>query len=163
MLLQMSAFHYFWWLSSIPLYTTSLSLPLVSGCLGCLHVLTTVNSEAVNVVVHVYFKSEFSPDTYPGLLDHTAILFLVCFCFFCLRNVFIVFHHVCGQSLSHFRLFATPWTVAHQAPLSMGFSRQEHWRGLPFPSPHLKNIQATPTAQFQKNKWPNQKMGQRTK
>ena len=29
----------------------------------------------------------------------------------------------------------TPWTVAHQAPLSMGFSRQEHWSGLPFPSP----------------------------
>ena len=30
---------------------------------------------------------------------------------------------------------ATPWTVAHQAPLSMGFSRQEYWSGLPFPSP----------------------------
>ena len=30
---------------------------------------------------------------------------------------------------------ATPWTVAHQAPLSMRFSRQEHWSGLPFPSP----------------------------
>ena len=33
------------------------------------------------------------------------------------------------------RLFATPWTAAHQAPLSMGFSRQEYWSGLPFPSP----------------------------
>ena len=32
-------------------------------------------------------------------------------------------------------LFATPWTGAHQAPLSMGFSRQEYWSGLPFPSP----------------------------
>ena len=31
--------------------------------------------------------------------------------------------------------FATPWTVAHQAPLSMGFPRQEYWKGLPFPSP----------------------------
>ena len=31
--------------------------------------------------------------------------------------------------------FVTPWTVAHQAPLSMGFARQEHWSGLPFPSP----------------------------
>ncbi|KAM7224975.1 hypothetical protein CapIbe_022951, partial [Capra ibex] len=30
---------------------------------------------------------------------------------------------------------ATPWTVAYQAPLSMGFSRQESWSGLPFPSP----------------------------
>ena len=39
------------------------------------------------------------------------------------------------KSLSHVRLFATPWTVARQAPLSMGFSRQEDWSGLPFPSP----------------------------
>ena len=37
--------------------------------------------------------------------------------------------------LSCVRLFATRWTVAHQAPLSMGFSGQEHWSGLPFPSP----------------------------
>ena len=39
------------------------------------------------------------------------------------------------KSLSHVRLFATPWTVAHQAPPSMEFSRQEYWSGLPFPSP----------------------------
>ena len=39
------------------------------------------------------------------------------------------------QSLSYVRLFVTPWTAAHQAPLSMGFSRQEFWSGLPFPSP----------------------------
>ena len=39
------------------------------------------------------------------------------------------------MSLSHVRLFATPWTVAYQAPLSMGFSSQEYWNGLPFPSP----------------------------
>ena len=37
--------------------------------------------------------------------------------------------------LSHVRLFATPWTVAYQTPLSMEFSRQEYWSGLPFPSP----------------------------
>ena len=42
---------------------------------------------------------------------------------------------VCVKSLSRVRLFATPWTVACQAPLSMGFSRQEYWSGLPFPSP----------------------------
>ena len=40
-----------------------------------------------------------------------------------------------AQSLSYVRLFVTPWTVAHQAPLSMGFSRQEYWSGLPFPPP----------------------------
>ena len=39
------------------------------------------------------------------------------------------------QSLSSVQLFVTPWTVAHQAPLSMGFSRQEYWSGLPFLSP----------------------------
>ena len=39
------------------------------------------------------------------------------------------------KSLSRVQLFATPWTVAHQASLSMGFSRQEYWSGLPFPSP----------------------------
>ena len=39
------------------------------------------------------------------------------------------------KSLSHVQFFATPWTVAHQAPPSMEFSRQEYWSGLPFPSP----------------------------
>ena len=37
--------------------------------------------------------------------------------------------------LSHVRLFVTPWTVAHQSPLSMEFSRQEYWNGLLFPTP----------------------------
>ena len=40
-----------------------------------------------------------------------------------------------GKSLSRVQLFATLWTVAHQAPPSMGFSRQEYWSELPFPSP----------------------------
>ena len=39
-----------------------------------------------------------------------------------------------AQSLSRVRLFATPWTVIHQAPLSIGFPRLEYWSGLPFPS-----------------------------
>ena len=39
------------------------------------------------------------------------------------------------KSLSPAQFFVTPWTVAYQAPLSMGFSRQEYWSGLPFPSP----------------------------
>ena len=38
------------------------------------------------------------------------------------------------KSLRHVRLFATPWTAAYQAPLSMGFSRQEYWSGMPLPS-----------------------------
>ena len=39
------------------------------------------------------------------------------------------------KPLSGVQLFTTPWTVAHQAHPSMGFSRQEYWSGLPFPSP----------------------------
>ena len=39
------------------------------------------------------------------------------------------------KPLSRVRLFVTPWTVAHQAPPSMGFSRQEYWSGVPLPSP----------------------------
>ena len=41
------------------------------------------------------------------------------------------------KSLSRVRLLATPWTAAYQAPLSMGFSRQEYWSGVPLPSPIL--------------------------
>ena len=42
---------------------------------------------------------------------------------------------VCVCELSRVQLFVTPWTVAHQAPLSPGLSRQEYWSELPFPSP----------------------------
>ena len=44
-------------------------------------------------------------------------------------------YRVCAQTLRCVRFFATPWTVAHQAPLSMGFSQQEYWSGLPFLPP----------------------------
>ena len=42
---------------------------------------------------------------------------------------------MCVCLLSHIRLSEIPWTLAHQASLSLGFLRQEYWRGLPFPSP----------------------------
>ena len=51
------------------------------------------------------------------------------------------------KSLSRVRLFATPWTAAHQAPPPMGFSRQEYWSGVPLPSPprrllrHLQGLE----------------------
>ena len=44
------------------------------------------------------------------------------------------------KSLSHVQLFVTPWTVAYQAPLSMRFSRQEYWSGVPLPSTPIKLI-----------------------
>ena len=52
------------------------------------------------------------------------------------------------KSLSHVRLFATPWTVAHQAPPSMGFSRQEYWSGLPFYSA-IKRSKTVQSAEMQ--------------
>ena len=53
--------------------------------------------------------------------------------------------HVCV--LSRVRLFATPWTVACQASLSMGFPRQKYWSGLPFPtSGNLPNPGTEPTS-----------------
>ena len=50
------------------------------------------------------------------------------------------------QLLSRVQLFANPWTVARQAPLSMGLSWQEYWSGLPFPPPgHLPDPEIKPT------------------
>ena len=58
--------------------------------------------------------------------------------------------HARACMLSHFsrvQLFVTPWTIAHQAPLSVGFSRQEYLSGLPFPSPgDLPNPGMEPTS-----------------
>ena len=51
-------------------------------------------------------------------------------CLVCIGAVYCVL-----SCFSHVQLFATPWTVAHLAPLSVGFSRQEHWSGLLYPSP----------------------------
>ena len=52
-------------------------------------------------------------------------------------NIFM--YPVCMLNcFSHVQLIATPWTIAHQASLSMGFSRQENWSELPFPLPGIK-------------------------
>ena len=61
----------------------------------------------------------------PELLN---IFFFVCLVF----SVFVVGCLIAKMCLT---LCGTPWTVAHQAPLSMGFLRQEYWSGLPFLSP----------------------------
>ena len=55
-----------------------------------------------------------------------------CFSFL---SLFLLIFKVKVKSLSCVWLFETPWTVAYQAPPSMGFPRQEYWNGLPFPSP----------------------------
>ena len=58
-----------------------------------------------------------------------------------LEWVAISFSNACMLScFSHVRLCATPRTAAHQVPLSTGFSRQEYWSGLPFPSPYIFSL-----------------------
>ena len=89
--------------------------------------------------------------TFLGTLQFGFGFFLNCFrkisfCDFQVLGTFILFYYCIlfpvfwserktMKSLSHFRLFATPQAPAYQAPVSMGFSRQEYCSGLPFPSP----------------------------
>ena len=91
--------------------------------------LAIVNSAAVNIAVNVSFQimifSRYVPRSrVAGSYDHSIFSFL--------RNLGVCAHQVTSVCV---RLFATPWTVTHQAPLSMGFSRQEYWSGLPCPIP----------------------------
>ena len=67
-------------------------------------------------------------------------------------------HNLKKVLLSHVPLFATPWTIASQAPLSMEFSRQEYWSGLSFPSPgDLPNLRTEPRSPaLQKNSLPTE-------
>ena len=64
-----------------------------------------------------------------GMLFHFCDYFLPCVCV-CVCACVCVSVCLCVQSLSRVRLFAIPWTIAHQGPLSMEFSRQEYWRDL---------------------------------
>ena len=104
----------------------------VDGHLDCFHVLAIVSGTAMNTEMHISFEPYFPLDI--------CLLNLICI------SIYTVSHTVLGtivcttgmcevKSFSRVLLFATPWTVAYQAPPSLGFSRQEYWSGLPFPSP----------------------------
>ena len=56
-------------------------------------------------------------------------VYFLCFYVLHVKSIMCV-----SRSLSHVSLFETPWTVAHQAPLSMGLTRKQYWSGLPCPS-----------------------------
>ena len=67
--------------------------------------------------------------TFPILLSFSLLIHAISFLIYYIRKVRSVSHSAASQ------LFAIQWTVALQAPLSMEFSRQEYWSGLPFASP----------------------------
>ena len=84
------------------------------------------------VFLHIHVPA-FKPGTI------RAKIFILTSLKFCIKLQFSItftqYVKVKVKSLSRVWLFATPWTVAYQASPSMGFSRQEYWSGLPFPSP----------------------------
>ena len=85
---------------------------------------STLSDNIQSLSRNPFLLVKFENDAYNAFLSHTAP---TCVCL-CVRM------HAC-YSLSRVQLFTTPRTVARQAPLSMEFSRQEYWSGLPFPSP----------------------------
>ena len=110
------------------LYSFRDSFPLISGP-HLLLLLTTTKSLQWCPTLCDPRDSSPPGSTVPGILQERI-----------LEWVAISFSNAWKQkvrvkSLSRLQLVATPWTVAHQAPPSMGFSRQEYWSGVPLPSP----------------------------
>ena len=85
------------------------------------------------IIYHYVFKYDFCSSVFLSL----DLFSLSSSSFFCFSSLIFrtPLKEVKVKSLSHLCLFATPWIVAYQASPSMGFSRQEYWSGLPFPSP----------------------------
>ena len=93
---------------------------------GTLIILSKVrdNWEILTQTLHILWEFPFEIVNCSKMENHKSPFILADFC---------ILPFVC--MLSHIQLFSTLWTVAHQAPLSMEFSRQEYWSGLPFPTP----------------------------
>ena len=91
---------------------------------------STIVQRAAVFSVFIFHKKYGQRSTLPkSLWNRNKEIFQIWFWFFVYSAI------VC--MLSSVQLFATGWTIAHQAPLSMGFSRQEYWIELPFPPPGL--------------------------
>ena len=84
----------------------------------------------VHIFTHVYTEDHRCVCT--GVYVHTLYIYYIYTVFYLCVSMYV---YCLLSHFSHVQLFVMLWTVAHQAPLSMGFSRQERWSGLPFPSP----------------------------
>ena len=82
----------------------------------------------IYIYVHIHFLRFFSHIVHQSIEQKYSVLY--CRSLLCVHVC--VCACTCSQSLSCLQLFVTSWTIAHQAPLSMGFSRKEHWRGCHF-------------------------------
>ena len=123
-----------------PLPTPS-AVPL--GCLRApvlsvlLHASNLHWSSISHIIIYM-FQCYSLKSSHPRLLSQSPKICSLQLCLFCClayRVIVTIFLSEWVKSLSCVWLFATPWTVAYQDPLSMGFSRQEYWSGLPFSSP----------------------------
>ena len=104
--------------------------------------------KAFRVAQFMKARRRKSPRVHQWISGHTKCSTLVPVGYYLVltRNEAVTLATIRAQSLSRVQLFATPWTVTCQTPLSMGFSRQEYWRGLPCPSPgHLPDPGIEPT------------------
>ena len=118
--------------SSLAHLLIGLFFVMVLSSMSCLHILEINSLPGVSVFICYYFLPFWR------LPFHLAYSFLHCakaFNFKSGAKPLLPSSRRKVKSFNHVWLFATTWTVAYQAPPSMGFSRQEYWSGLPFPSP----------------------------
>ena len=121
------------------------------GFLSCLFVINFYIHCSIKIVWYQSFETYWNFLCGPFLKDFACVQKEYVFFFGCtVLHMYHTYVHACV--LSHFNrvwFFATPWTVACQAPLSMGFSRQEYWRRLPSPPPgDLPNPRIKPVSQL---------------
>ena len=91
-----------------------------------------------SIIVREYILCDFSCLEFVNILFYVLNTAYLKVCSICTWKEHVVYHCWIEEevsSLSRVWLFAAPWTVAHQAHPSLGFSRQEYWNGSPFPSP----------------------------
>ena len=84
---------------------------------------------------HAPLLSFVFPFFFPSHPGNLWLFSVMTYSFLFPRMLYQCNHGICAQSLSYVWLFVTPWIVTCQVPMSMEFSRQEYWSGLPFPTP----------------------------